>query len=320
MKKITMPQSITRNLSKIKFGAVKASPELLLISGAASIIGGTILACKATTKLEEVTEPEREQIADVHNAIENPETVNLKDGETYTEKDATKDLFKLYARSAVKVTKLYLPAIAMTGFGLACMFGSHRILTKRNAALAAAYASVDKAFKGYRGRVVERLGKEMDHELLYDIKTKTFEETEINEKGKEKTVKKNLDCVSGDPTTYSEFARFFDSSSREWIDDREYNLSFLINMQRRANDLLKTNGYLFLNDVYKMLGFQPSKAGQIVGWRYSADDAEIGENQDNEVDFGIFEARREKNRDFVNGYEDVILLDFNVDGNIWDLM
>ena len=63
-----------------------------------------------------------------------------------------------------------------------------------------------------------------------------------------------------------------------------------------------------------MLGIERTKAGQIVGWVYDEDNP-LG---DNYVDFGIYDINREKSRDFVNGYERVILLDFNVDGNILD--
>ena len=97
-------------------------------------------------------------------------------------------------------------------------------------------------------------------------------------------------------------------------------------MQARANDLLKAKGYLFLNDVYDMLGIPRTKAGQIVGWTYDRETCEsktVDENGDpvgdGFIDFGIFNAKR-PNRRFVDGYESVILLDFNVEGNVLDLL
>ena len=91
---------------------------------------------------------------------------------------------------------------------------------------------------------------------------------------------------------------------------------YLRRQQDYANELLKAKGHLYLNEVYDILGLPRSKAGQIVGWVYDEKNP-IG---DNYVDFGIYEQNRAKNRDFVNGYEKTILLDFNVDGNILDLM
>ena len=65
-----------------------------------------------------------------------------------------------------------------------------------------------------------------------------------------------------------------------------------------------------------MLGARRTKAGAQVGWVYDENNV-VG---DNYVDFGIFDTRRSKARDFVNGYEKVIVLDFNVDGYILDLI
>lgn len=109
----------------------------------------------------------------------------------------------------------------------------------------------------------------------------------------------------------SQYARFFDDGSPAWTRDPECNLLFLKMQQDYATNLLRTKGYLFLNDVYDMLGIPRSKAGQIVGWVYDKENP-IG---DNKVDFGLFD---EYNSKFVNGYKNSILLDFNVDGSIID--
>jgi hypothetical protein len=178
--------------------------------------------------------------------------------------------------------------------------------------LAAAYATVDKSFKEYRSRVVERFGKELDRELRYNIKAKEVDEIVQNEDGTETVVKKTVNVA--DPNLYSDYARFFDEACPGWTKDPEFNLMFLKDQQRFANDKLKAQGYLFLNEVYDMLGIPRTKAGQVVGWIYDEKNP-IG---DNFVDFGIFNENITKARDFVNGYERVILLDFNVDGNIMD--
>ena len=91
---------------------------------------------------------------------------------------------------------------------------------------------------------------------------------------------------------------------------------FLNQQQNYANDKLRRQGYLFPNDVYDMLGIPKCKEGQTHGWVYDEKNP-IG---DNFVDFGIYNISRRKNRDFVNGYEKVILLDFNHDGNILNYM
>ena len=188
-------------------------------------------------------------------------------------------------------------------------FVSH-ILKKRNIALAAAYAVVDTGFKNYRKNVVERFGQEIDKELRYNIKATEVEEIVVDKDGNE-TIEKTVINVPN--LEVSEFARFFDDGNTGWTKDPEYNLMFLRRQQDYANDLLRTRGYVFLNEVYDMLGIQRSVAGQSVGWIYD----ENNTKGDNYIDFGIYR-NTEGNRNFVNGYERTILLDFNVDGPIYD--
>ena len=182
-------------------------------------------------------------------------------------------------------------------------------------ALAAAYATVEKGFKEYRGRVIERFGEELDKELKYNIKAKEVEEVVKDEEtGEEKIVKKTVNVA--DPNMYSAYARFFDDGCTGWTKDPEYNLMFLKDQERYANDLLKSKGHLFLNEVYDMLGIPRSKAGQVVGWFYD-EKHPVG---DNFIDFGLTDIHNAKVREFVNGYERTILLDFNVDGDILNMI
>ena len=109
----------------------------------------------------------------------------------------------------------------------------------------------------------------------------------------------------------SDYARFFDSECPNWSKDAELNLAFLKHSERYASEVLKNKGYLFLNDVYDILGFSRSQAGQVVGWIYDEKNP-VG---DNYVDFDIYS---ERNQGFINGSNDSALLDFNVDGIIID--
>lgn len=309
MKKFDITTKVTRGLNKAGFQLKKHSPEILIVAGVAGAVTSAVMACKATTKLNDILEESKEQVDKIHEAMEHPE--NLP--EEYTEEDGKKDLTIVYTQTAVKLLKLYGPSIVLGGLSITAILTSNNIMRKRNIAIAAAYTAVDKSFKDYRGRVVERFGKDLDRELRYNIKKEEVEETIVDEKtGKEKTIKKTIDVAN----EVSEFAKFFDDGCTGWTKDPELNLAFLLKQQAFANDKLKANGYLYLNEVYDMLGIPRTKAGQIVGWIYNEKNP-IG---DNYVDFGIFDSNKVKNRDFVNGYERTILLDFNVDGNILNLM
>lgn len=312
MGKLEIMNTMTRSFNKFGLQMKKHSPEILVGAGIVGVVASTVMACKATTKLDEVLEEPKEKIEKIHEFMEHPE--NVPEGKEYTEEDGKKDLTIVYTQTAVKVARLYAPAVVLGAVSIAAIVSGHAILRKRNIALAAAYATLDKGFKEYRGRVIERFGKELDRELRYNIKSKEIEEVEVAPDGTEVVKKKTADVA--DPNMNSIYARFFDDGCTGWTKDPEYNLMFLRDQQRYANDLLKSRGHIFLNEVYDMLGIQRTKAGACVGWIYDEKNP-IG---DNFVDFGIYDLYKDKNRDFVNGYERTILLDFNVDGNILDLI
>lgn len=313
MNTTAITKSVSKVIHKTDFKLKKYSPEILAVTGTIGVITSAVMACKATTKASEILEESKKNIDAIHDCVENQELIETG---KYSPEDAKKDLAITYVQTGVKFAKLYAPSVILGTLSLGCMLASNNILRKRNVALAAAYTTIDKSFKKYRGNVVERFGEAVDKELKYGIKAKKVEETVTDpETGKTKKVKKTIDVID-DLDGYSEYARFFDDGCKGWEKDAESNLMFLRAQQQYANDLLRSRGYLFLNEVYNMLGIQISKAGQVVGWVYDPDSSEF----QNWVDFGMYDVNKPKARDFVNGYERSILLDFNVDGNIWDLM
>ena len=303
--------SATKTFHRVGFQIKKHSPEILLVTGITGVVTSAVMACKATTKVDAIIEESKKSIDMIHEGME---AGNICDVE-YTEEDGKKDLAIVYIQTGVKFAKLYGPSVLLGLTSIGCILASNNIIHKRNVALSAAYTAIDRSFKGYRSRVIERFGESMDRELRYNIKTQEVKETVVDEEtGKKKTVKSTVSVV--DPNTYSDYARFFDEYCAGWTKDAEYNLMFLRQQQNYANELLKARGHLFLNEVYDMLGIDRTKAGNIVGWIYD-EKHPIG---DNFVDFGIYVLDNEKARDFVNGRERSILLDFNVDGDILSLM
>lgn len=303
--------SATKTFHRVGFQIKKHSPEILLVTGITGVVTSAVMACKATTKVDAIVEESKKSINMIHEGME---AGNICDVE-YTEEDGKKDLAIVYIQTGVKFAKLYGPSVLLGLTSIGCILASNNIIHKRNVALSAAYTAIDRSFKGYRSRVIERFGESMDRELRYNIKTQEVKETVVDEEtGKKKTVKSTVSVV--DPNTYSDYARFFDEYCAGWTKDAEYNLMFLRQQQNYANELLKSRGHLFLNEVYDMLGIDRTKAGNIVGWVYD-EEHPVG---DNFVDFGIYVLDNEKARDFVNGRERSILLDFNVDGDILSLM
>ena len=309
MTKMDIVNGVTRAFHKGVFQLKKHSPEILVGAGVVGVVTSAVLACRATTKLSAVLEENKKNVDQLHEYVE-------ENGysEKYTEEDGKKDLVIMYTQTGLKIVKLYGPSVLLGAASIACILAGHNITRKRNVALAAAYAAVDKGFKEYRNRVVDRFGEALDRELKYDIKTKEVERTVVAEDGTETTITETVNVV--DPNTHSVYARFFDEYCSGWDKNPEYNLMFLRQQQSYANDLLKSRGYLYLNEVYEMLGMELSHAGHVVGWIYD----EVNPVGDNFVDFGIYDPNNERKRLFVNGKERSILLDFNVDGNVWELM
>ena len=155
--------SITRRFHKIGFGFKKHLPEIMVVSGVIGLVGSAIMACKATTKVSEIIEDTKEQVDTIHEISENPESHNLS--EEYTEEDAKKDLVIVYTQTAVKLIKLYGPAVIIGGASIAAIRSGHGILRKRHAALRPAYDAINRSFKEYRGRLVERFREDLDKEM-----------------------------------------------------------------------------------------------------------------------------------------------------------
>ena len=303
MKNLEIVNKITFAAHKAFFKVKKHSPEILITAGVIGTVASAVMACKATTKLSDILEDSKEQINQVHNFLEDDKIPESQ----YSKEDGNKDLAIIYAQTGIKLAKLYAPAVALGALSITGIVASNNILRKRNIALAAAYTTVDKTFKRYRNNVIDRFGEKIDKELRYGIKAREIEEIVVDDDGNEKTVKKTVEAA--DPVSmYSDYAKIYDAGCNGWTKDAEFNLMFLRHTQAQANDILKRRGYLFLNEVYDMLGFQRTKAGQVMGWIYDEENP-VG---DNFVDFGIYNTDIEKARDFVNGIERVIILDFNV--------
>ena len=297
-------KSVNGVTSKAVMKLKKHSPEILVVAGIAGTVVSAVLACKATTKVAEILDETKGTLDTIHEGME----TGAINGQEYTNEDGKKDTVVVYAQTGMKLAKLYGPAIILGTLSVTSILASNNILRKRNVALGAAYAAIDKSFKEYRGRVIERFGEQVDTELKYGIKAKKFEEIEVDpETGKEKKVKKTV--MVADPNLQSDYAVYFDSKSRNYETNPDYNRMFLKAQQAFANDKLQTRGHLFLNEVLDDLDLPRTPAGQIVGW--------TKDGPDGYVNFRIVEVERETED---GRHEPALLLDFNVEGNIWEKM
>jgi hypothetical protein len=292
----------------------------LIVAGVAGIVTSTVLACRATLKADDVVQEAKSKIDKIHEA---KEVADKTPDVNYSEQAYKKDMSVTYLQAGWGFVKLYAPAVLLGTASIACIIGSHGIMRKRNLALVAAYKAIEESFNKYRKRVVEEVGEDKDREFKNGIRKNKITVTETNEDGTTTKSKKVVETV--DPSGISEYAKFFDSASSQWSDIPDYNLTFLKCQQNHLNDLLNSRGHVFLNEVYDTLGLPRTTAGQVVGW--------VKGYGDDYIDFGIFDDSidgyrgvrvcdtvGEERRDFVNGYRDSILLDFNVAGVIYDMI
>lgn len=291
-----MPKIINKasfGLLRFKSTMKKHSPEILMGVGTVGIVTGTVLACKATIKAQDIIFDSQEDLG--------PE-------------DDPKEIRKIKLETYCDVAKVYTPPVITIALSLGAMWGSNYIYRERCAKLAAAYTAVNSAFMQYRKAVREAFGADVDHELMTGAKMQSIEYVDENgKKHKEKRVVVDPDAM------YSPYARFYDEACREWSKDPNTNLFVLNRLQAQWNDTLRSRctkdhpiGWVTYNEVLESLGLPPSSIFANAGWVYNPERSDI----DNKIDFGIYQAWKPRNVEFVNGYENVIILDFNVDGDI----
>ena len=299
-----MKLTAVKTLVTSKFGRQvlqvrKHSPVLLFGAGIVGVVATAVLASRATLKLDETLDETNYDLDRIRDSVIH---------ENYSETDRQRDMAIVYAKAAGKVARLYGPSMLIGMASVAALTGSHVILTRRNTAIMAAYAVLDRGWREYRARVVNELGVDKDLEFRHGTTLCLADEVDVENGITPGTIVGKM--VGG----ASVYARFFDEFSPNWEKAPGYNSMFLSCQQNFANDLLRSRGHVFLNDVYDMLGIPRSKEGAVAGWIYDLKNKEI----DNRIDFGIFDVNQHEGMRFVLGHNDAVLLDFNVDGLIWD--
>lgn len=294
-----VPASVSRRVARTSLVMSKNSPTILFGAGVVGFGVTVVLACRATLKLEEVLEENAMHTAMAHEARQN----NPK----YTEKDHKRDIAHFRIQSGFAIVKLYAPAVVVGTLSVAALTGSHHIMSKRNAGLTAAYAATEKAFAEYRERVRAEYGEEKEREFMHGAQERTVVEETDN--GPKKRKLRGFENAS-------QYAVVFDSDNKNWEPTPSYNMMFIRTVQNQLNDQLWANGHVLLNDAYEALGFDRTSAGAVVGWVVDADREGSG---DGYIDFGVFvDEARDRFHDYVSGNEGTLLLDFNVDGLVFE--
>ena len=297
-------KTLRKSFKKAQLTVRKHSPEILMVAGVIGTVAGAVMACKETLELEDVLDECKQ------------EKMELKEQyaicEEYSEDALKKDQVKLTIKQAAKIVKLYAPSVIMEVTSIGVIFASNDIMRKRNASMAAAYATLNSMYKRYRQNVIESYGEEVDKDMRFGVKHEKV--TEIDEDGNKVKIDARIVDLDNTALAISDYSRFFQAGCKGFdASSGRYNLLYLKGIQAMFNNKLIADGYVMLNDVYRELGFDTIPEGWSIGWVYDEENP-IG---DNYIDFGLYEARN-KNQRAVNDWEPVILMDFNVDGNLYE--
>lgn len=302
--------------AKALFKMKKNSPELLIAGGIVLVVAGTVVACTRTSKAQEILAEKKEAMEEIEAAR------SIASEAEYSRKEYKIDKLATHIKYSGKLALCYLPAGLIEGAGIACFLGAYGIMKKRQAILMAAYEALSTAYVRYRTRVKEEFGEETEEAIYHGRPLRRVTEGEPAEFGDMPEEKKSGEITEDTLATCdryqkdmpSPYARFFDENSPMFRKDPESNLAFLRMLQKQFNNRLYLRGFITLNEVYEALGIPETNAGCIMGWLKNK-----ANEPTKEIDFGIYKGYQEGCRDFVNGYERSILLDFNVDPEpIWD--
>lgn len=298
--------NIKENLSvfarKAGFKVKKCSPGILFMTGTVTFAGTIAMAIRQTLSCDEIIKEKKALQARIDEACKLDETYANNENNKLT-----RDKLIMYSRFGVDMAKHYLPVVFLGSASLACFFMSNHILRRRYVVAMSSLAALTEVFDTYRKRVIDEYGEEMDRHFRFGTEKMTANKEILTNSGKKKTVTEEVENVKSENVLPSDDARVFDASNQNWDKNIDFNKMYLSATEQMANNLLEKNGNVFLNEIYDMLGFKRSDRGSIVGW--------IKGQGDGYIDFGF---RSEANKRFVNGEENIVLLDFNHQGVIYD--
>lgn len=282
----------------------KHAPTILSVAASAGVVGTGYLAWKAGTRFEDVEGRDWERRKE---CIRNADNIPGEEVPAYER--------KLRILFILDTAKSVAPAAIVGGVTIAMIYFSNSISKKRLAALGAAYAVLQNAFDGYKKTMVDALGKETVEKIIRP-KLPNYEKTaeEILSSDNKSDAANVADAVIASIRDLSPYSRIIaEESSNCWDENEDYTAENVAAVQLWANRRLERKGHLFLNEVYDQLGLSRTREGSVVGWLKNS------ENGDGYVSFGDYDANTYRvPSDDYSRVDTNFILDFNVDGVIWD--
>lgn len=223
-------------LNQITTTVGKHSPLLLTIGGVVGLGATAVFSYKAAKKVEVI--------------VERVEEVRANDGEV----------------QRVEVVKDIVGAVALpvvTGVAsIAAITLSYHIQNNRIVNLAAALATANAEHAYYRAKYKKEHGEE-----AYDTFTTPYREEETTYTEEDGTEGKVITGIRDElPGLHGQW---FDKSSEYARDDHHYNMTFIRSVDDSMTLKLFGSGWIRMNEVLDMLGFERTKSGELLGWTTS---------------------------------------------------
>ena len=326
---MNLRETIANNtaVSKAATKLYKVGPTVAFCVGAVGSIASLYLMWHAAKKHDEVMCDVQDLIDEVHEKKPVEGISEEEAEEVLTINEYRKELVKTYIQAGIKIGKLYAPVAAVEVGSIALMSIGYGKLNSRYVSTLAACTLMERQYAKYRQNVIDILGEDADREFRFGLKNKEYMVPDLDKDGKQKldkngspkTKKIIRSAIETELDNYSMYARIFDKEHSKEFDGDEhefatswYNRDYIIKAQDYFNMLLRyrPNHTVFLNEVYDRLGFERTKEGQVVGWHYDPDYP----TGDNRIEFVPIEFYDEKYQ------AQSVILDFNVDGNVMDLL
>lgn len=282
----------------------KHAPTILSVAASAGVVATGYLAWRAGTRFEDCEGRDWDRRKEC-----------IRNADQIADEDVRKIEMKNRILFIVDTVHTCAPAAIVGAATITMIYFSNSISKKRLAAVGAAYTALQTAFDGYKKTIVNALGKETFEKItrpqLPNVGKSAEEILSSDNKSDAADV---VDAVIASINDLSPYARIItEESSNCWDTSEDYTSENLAAVQLWANRRLERKGHLFLNEVYDQLGLSRTREGAVVGW---IKNSEVG---DGYVSFGDFDSNtyRVPSEDY-SRVDTNFIIDFNVDGMIWD--
>lgn len=282
----------------------KHAPTILSVAASAGVVATGYLAWQAGTRFEECEGRDWERRREC-----------IRNADQIADEDVHKIEMKNRILFILDTVYTCVPAVIVGSATITMIYFSNSISKKRLAAVGAAYTALQTAFDGYKKTMVDALGKETVEKItrpkLPNVGKSAEEILSSDNKSDAADV---VDAVIASMHDLSPYARIItEESSNCWDTSEDYTSENLAAVQLWANRRLERKGHLFLNEVFDQLGLSRTREGAVVGW---IKNSEVG---DGYVSFGDFDANTYRvPSDDYSRVDTNFIIDFNVDGMIWD--